>query len=147
MHMNTKKGVICPLVVTVLSLCMVNVTTALPRNQIAAPHSKNVTDVKTTIPTTLTFTCPTLVNVNEPFGISGSLTAGGTGVCGAHINGQVMTQGQWTTFSGYTTDSNGNISGTISTNYTGLRFYRLSYDGDAQYAPSASNGVVVYALV
>jgi len=39
------------------------------------------------------------------------------------------------------------ISGTISTNYTGLRFYRLSYDGDARYAPSVSNAIVVYALV
>ena len=131
MHMNTKKGVICILAITVLSLCVVNVTTALPRNQTAAPHSKNVTDLKTTIPTTLTFTCPTLVNVNEPFGIGGTLTAGGKGVSGAHINGQVMLQEQWTTFSGYTTDSNGNISGTISTNYTGLRSHRLSYDGDA----------------
>jgi len=142
-----KKVVICLLAVTLLSLCVVNVTAALPRNQTATPHSKNVTDLKTTIPTTLTFTCPTLVNVNEPFGIGGSLTAGGKGVSGAHINGQVMLQEQWTTFSGYTTDGNGNISGTISTNYTGLRFYRLSYDGDDRYAPSVSNGVVVYALV
>jgi len=145
--MNMKKGVICLLAVTLLSLCVVNVTTALPRNQTATPHSKNVTDLKTTIPTTLMFTCPTLVNVNEPFSIGGSLTAGGNGVSGAHINGQVMTQEQWTTFSGYTTDSNGTLSGAISTNFTGLRSYRLSYDGDARYAPSASNAVVVYALV
>jgi len=145
--MNMKKGVICLLAVTLLSLCVVNVTTALPRNKTAAPHSKNVADLKTTVPTTLTFTCPTLVNVNEPSGIGGSLTAGGEGFSGVHINGQVMTQGQWTTFSGYTTDSNGNISGTTSTNYTGLRFYRLSYDGDARYAPSVSNEIVVYALV
>ena len=145
--MNMKKGLICLLVVTALSLCVVNVTAALPRNPTAAPHSKIVTDVKTTVPTTLTFTCPTQVNVNEPFGIGGTLTTGGKGVSGAHINGQVMLQEQWTTFSGYTTDSNGTISGTISTDYTGLRFYRLSYDGDARYAPSVSNGVVVYALV
>jgi hypothetical protein len=84
MHINTKKGVICRLVLTVLSFCVVNVSAALPRNQIAAPHSKNVTDVKTTIPTTLTFTCPTLVNVSVPFGIGGSLTAGGKGSA-AHI--------------------------------------------------------------
>jgi len=147
MHMNTKKGVTCLLAVTLLSLCVVNVATALPRNQTAAPHSKNVTDLKTTIPTTLTFTCPTLANANEPFGIGGTILAAATGVSGAHINGQVMLQEQWTTFSGYTTDSNGTISGTISTDYTGLRFYRHSYDGDARYAPSVSNAVVAYALV
>jgi len=94
MNMNMKKGVIFLLVVTVLSLCVVSVTAALPRNPAAAVHSKNVTDVKTTLPTTLAFTCPMQVKVNEPFEIGGSLTAGDVRVSGAHINGQVLKLGQ-----------------------------------------------------
>jgi hypothetical protein len=143
--MNMKKGlVIGLLVVTVLSLCVVNVTAALPRNPTVAPHSKIVTDVKTTIPTNLTFTCPTHVKVNEPFSIGGVLkTEGDSGVSGAQIDVQEVKQGQWTTISGYTTDSSGNIVGSITVNSIGLYRYRLAFPGMDQYDPTESDVEIV----
>jgi len=154
--MNMKKGlVMCPLVVMVLSLCVVNVTAALPRNSTVAPHGKSMTDVKTTIltkltftyptqtlpiSTTLIFTCPTQVKVNEPFSIGGVLkTEGGSGVSGAQIDVQVVKQGQWTTISGYTTDSNGSIVGSITVNSIGLYRYRLAFPGMGLYDSTVSD--------
>jgi len=136
-----KKGLVGLLVVaTVLSLCVVNVTAALPSNPIPAPRSKNITDVNTTVSTTLTFTCPTQVKVNEPFSIGGVLkTEGGSGVSGAQIDVQVVKQGQWTTISGYTTDSGGNIVGSITVNSIGLYRYRLVFPGMGQYDSTVSD--------
>ena len=139
--MNMKNELIGLLaVVTMLSLCVVNVTAALPSDPIPVLRSKNITDANTTISTTLTFTCPAQAKVNEPFSIGGVLkTENGSAVSGAQIDVQVVKQGQWTTISGYTTDSNGSIVGSITVNSIGLYRYRLAFPGMGLYDSTVSD--------
>jgi len=127
-------------VLSILTLCLLNVTAASPSNHATA------TNVKATIPTTLTFNCPTQAKVNKSIDYSLSLTSGGTGVSGAIIHTQYLeANGQWTTLGTHTTDSNGNFAGIFIMYATGVYTYRVTYDGDSQYASSVSNEVVVTA--
>ena len=97
--MKMKTRMISLSILAILTLCLLNVTAASTSNPTTAPHSKIVTDVKAQQPTTLTFTAPAQVKVNEWFDVSGSLTAGGTGVSGATINcPRHCREGKWSTF-------------------------------------------------
>jgi len=140
--MKMKTRMISLSVLAILTICLLNVTAASPSNPTTASYTKIVTDVKAQQPTTLTFTAPAQAKVNEWFNVSGSLTAGGTGVSGALINIQQLWQGKWNTFGNFTTDSDGIFVGTISSPATGYVQNRVTYDGNSQYVPSLSNEVV-----
>ena len=133
-------------ILVLLTICLLNVVGASPSNLAAAPHSKIVTDVKTTIPTRLMFTCPTTAQVNQSYAVSGSFTVGGKGVGGAYIWPQCVLDGQWYTFGHpYTTDFNGNFADTWTSSVVGVQHFRVIYFGDyaGQYAASVSNVVTV----
>ena len=123
-------------ILALLTICLLNVAAASPAT---APHSKIVTNVKTVTPTRLMFTCPTTVQVNQSYAVSGSLTIGGNGVGGAYIWPQCVLNGQWYTFCHpYTTDFNGNFSDTWTSSVAGVQHFRVIYFGDyaGQYAAS-----------
>jgi hypothetical protein len=141
--MKMKTRMISLSIVAILTLCLLNVVAASTSNPTTAPHSKIVTDVKAQQPTTLTFTAPAQANVKEWFNVSGSLTAGGKGVSGAIIKWQQLWQGKWNTFGNFTTDSNGNFTGQIESPAAGDVQFRVTYDGDSQYAPAVSNVVTI----
>jgi len=143
--MKMKTRIIGLAILALLTLCLLNVAAASTTNPATAPHSKIVTDVKGQQPTTLTFTSPAQVKVNESYTVSGSLTSGGTGVSGATINFQYqyLDSGRWVTLWTDTTNSNGNIADKVAAHQTGDHHNRLTYDGNSQYAPAVSNEVVV----
>ena len=138
-----KKAIISLSTIAILTFCLLNVATASTGNPATAPHNKIVTDVKGQQPTTLMFSCPMQANVKEWFNVSGSLTAGGKGVSGAIIKWQELWQGKWNTFGNFTTDSNGNFAGQIQSPAAGDVQFRVTYDGDSQYAPAVSNAVTI----
>ncbi len=143
--MKMKTRMISLSVLAILTICLLNVTAASPSNPTTAPHSKVVTDVKAQQPTTLTLTAPTQAKLLEKFYIGVSLTAGGTGVSGAIIHIQELSQGQWLTFTSHTTDSKGNYVGQLICNTAADYHFRVTYDGNSQYEPAVSNVVVVTA--
>ncbi|MGB8310503.1 MAG: hypothetical protein WCE81_01410 [Halobacteriota archaeon] len=143
--MGMKKAIISLSIIAISTLCLLNVAAASTINPATAPHSKIVTDVKGQQPTTLTFNCPTHAKVNEWVYFTGSLTSGGTGLSNTLVSCQYeyLKNGNWATFTSGMTDSNGNIVGGIKPSVTGDQYYRLSYDGNSQYAPSVSDVVMV----
>jgi len=137
------KTIMTSLSIAILTLCLLNVAAATTSNPASVPHSKIVADAAASQPTTLTFTAPAQAKVKESFVTSGSLTAGDKGVSGAIIKIHTIQNGQWVNFGNSTTDSGGNFRGSITTFTPGDHHYKVTYDGDSQYAPSASNEVVV----
>jgi len=140
---QTRKRLICLSIVAIVVFCALNVATATTSKYSTAIHSKIVTDATAQQPTTLTLTAPANATVDENFDVSGYLTAGGTGVSGRIINVQVQEGGQWKTFRFVTTDSNGFFTFTFIAQKGGDLNFRITYDGDSQYAPSVSNKVTV----
>ena len=133
-------------ILTLLTLCLLNVAAASTSNPATAPHSKIVTGVKTMTPTRLTFNCPTTAQVNQSYAVSGFFTVGGKGVGGAYIWPQCVLDGQWYTFGHpYTTDFNGKFADTWTSSEAGVQHFRVIYLGDyaGQYAASVSNVVTV----
>ncbi|MGB8310975.1 MAG: hypothetical protein WCE81_03805 [Halobacteriota archaeon] len=141
--MRMKNAIISLSILAIFTLCVPNVVVASESNPTTALHSKIVTDTKAYQLTTLTFTAPAQAKVNEWFNYGGSLTAGGKGVGGALIHVQYVWNGRWTTFSNFTTDSDGSWIRKIEPYTTGDYHFRAIYDGDDLYAPSVSNEVVV----
>ncbi|MGB8310968.1 MAG: hypothetical protein WCE81_03770 [Halobacteriota archaeon] len=119
-------------ILAILTLCLLNVATASTINPATAPRSKIVTDVKAKqTHYELTFNAPQVVYYARTFNVSGTLTADGTGVSGAHIDSQEQNPklgGWWTFGNGYTTDSNGNYYGWMELGDRGEHFIRANYD-------------------
>jgi hypothetical protein len=83
-------------------------------------------------------------------GVDGYLTtSSGAGIGNATIHAQRLEDGDvWTTFLNVTTDAKGYFSFSVTprsappgTDYYIINNYRVTYDGDSQYAPSVSNEV------
>ena len=106
------------------------------------------------LPTKLVFNAPTYaVGRSGSVGVNGHLTtASGVGIGNATIHAQTSEDGTvWTTFFNVTTDANGEFSFAVTprspppeANYVFVNNYRVTYDGDSQYAPSVSNEIVMY---
>ncbi len=114
----------------------------------------NETDPSSQVPTKLAFDAPTIA-----FGREGSVTgaaylttASGVGIGNATLHAQTLEGGtDWTTFLDVTTGADGHISFTFTptspppgSNYRIVNTYRVTYDGDSQYAPTVSNEITMY---
>jgi hypothetical protein len=99
------------------------------------------------LPTKLVFNAPTHTwHAYVP--VDGYLTtASGAGIGNAKIHAQRLGgRDVWTTFFNVTTDAKGHFSfavmprsAPLGANYVIVNNYRVTYDGDSQYAPNVSN--------
>ncbi len=111
-------------------------------------------DTFSQVPTKLVVTAPAAA-----YGIGGDVTAdaylttaSGAGIANATIHAQTLEGGtDWITFLDITTEANGHVSFAFApkspppgTNFAYVNFYRVTYDGGSQYAPTVSNEVSMY---
>jgi len=145
--MNIRKGIISLLIITILLFCTLNVAAASTSRSTSADHGGCSTGVTAQQPTMLTITAPTQANLNVSFYINGTLTVGGKGIAGATVHFQMwdLTTSNWQTLWNCKTDVNGQFSTPVFLYLTADYTFRISYDGDSQYASSVSNDVTVTA--
>lgn len=151
--MNLRKVKISLLIMAILSLCTLNVATALESNPTATIHAGYAASATGQQPTTLTFYAPTQAKTLEPAKVYGYLTtANGTGIRDARIILQEFNlygDGKWHLVSVlFTTDDTGYFNDTVvifSNIFAtqGGYHFRATYDGDAQYGSSVSNEVII----
>jgi len=104
-----------------------------------APANAQVTlTVGTLTPTTITITTNTTTPaVNQPFTLSGTLTANGTPLPGKLINlGRTDPSGNWSVAATTTTNANGTYTFTRSESTPGRYTYFAIFSGASTYAPS-----------
>jgi len=144
--MNMRKGVMSLSLIAVVTLCALNVAAASVSKPATASYHNDITRAQAAQSTTLTFTAPTNVKVNQSFKISGYLTTvSGNGIAGAVVDEQTYYNGAWVAMYNVTTDGSGHLSDTLGLSAAGAYNFRLAYNGNSQYAPSVSNEVTITA--
>ena len=147
--MNEKKGLICLLIVTMLILCVPNVTAAPMNKSITTAGGAHITDLPAAQqPTTLTLTIPSkqaMANTWFDVYVHLTTTADGKGVPSAQINFQyrLSPNDRWAVYYSDTTDSSGNYNSQIRMRLSGECYFRVTFGGDYWYAPSISNEALV----
>ena len=152
--MNIRIRIISLLIITLLTLCVLNIAAASTSTPTTATHNGYNTDA--TAQQTTMLVIKLMNNNGEEISttkvgqtvdvvgvlVSGTLTPNFIG--GAKVNIQLMTNGTWTTLGATTTETGqykGMFAAPITPSFTGVFSYRATYDGDSQYAPSVSNVV------
>lgn len=148
--MNMRKRIISLSIITILSLCTLNVASASTSKTTTVDHDVYTRCATAQQPTTLTFTAPAHVKLNQLYAVFGNLTtANGTGINDARIWGQSLRGDKWVTLHRllFTTGQNGSFSDhwfeTGLFSKPGPCHYRVIYDGDSRFAPAVSNEVIV----
>jgi hypothetical protein len=147
--MNMRKRITSLFIITILSLCTLNVASASTSKTTTVDHDVYARIAAAQKPTTLTFTAPAHVKLNQLYAVYGNLTtANGTGINDARILCQSLRGDKWVTFGiGFTTGQNGSFSDhwleTGLFSKPGSCHYRVIYDGDSWYAPAVSNEAIV----
>ena len=169
--MNMKNGMICVLIVALLSLCMFNNVAAAPVSKHPTNvHSNNAMDVRGNQQTYLVAylrnnqTAVTMA-VNQSTYLYGVLSSGtpptsaydpSHGIPNATINIQSMSSDgkTWITVNSERTlpdtgQTGNTYSGrfimTLTPEVAGVYTYRVTYDGDSQYSPAVSNMITLTA--
>jgi hypothetical protein len=157
--MNIKNGLICVSIVAILSLCTFNNVAAAPVSKLTPDtHSNYAGDMRGGQQTYIVFGDPTTngitMGVGQHIAILGVLTYGTPptssfnsphGIPDATVNIQTLnSDGQtWTTVATKSTLPAGYSAGTflvtITPTVAGVYTYRVTYDGNSQYAPTVSN--------
>jgi len=135
-------------ILTILLLSALSVASASTSKTTTADYEIYARSVTAQQPTTLTFTAPAQVKLDQFYAISGSLTtANGTGINDAQLLYQQLQDNKWVSFGAVYTDLNGTFTDkwieTDSLSKPGTSYYRVIYNGDSQYAPAVSNEVAV----
>ena len=133
--------------IAAVTLCAFNVAAASVSKPATTAIGSDITGARAAQSTTLTFTAPANVKLNQSFQISGSLTsASGTGIAGAVVDEEQYYNGTWYSM-GYnvTTDNSGHLSDTWQLPQAGAYSFRLAYYGNSQNAASVSNAVTITA--
>ena len=144
--MNMRKGMISLSIIAIVTLCAFNVAAASVSKPATTATGSDITGARAQQSTTLTFTAPANVKLNQNFQISGSLTsASGTGIAGAVVDEQTYYNGTWYSMWNVTTDNSGHLSDTWGLSQAGATSFRLAYNGDSQNAASVSNEVTITA--
>jgi hypothetical protein len=165
--MNMKNGLICVLIIAISSLCTFNSVAAAPVNKLTPDtHSNYAGDMsagqQTYILATLNGNATTIaMGVGQSVYLHGVLSSGtppaswrdsSHGIPDVTVNIQNMNPdgNTWTTV--YTTCTNppnrypigaGTFLLTLTPKVAGIYTYRVTYDGDGQYAPAVSNVVTL----
>ena len=142
--MNMREGMMSLSLIAVVTLCAFSVAAASVSKPATTAIGSDITGARAAQSTTLTFTAPANVKLNQNFQISGSLTsASGTGIPGAVVDEQTYYNGTWYSMWNVTTDNSGHLSDTWQLQQAGAYNFRLSYSGDSQNAASVSNVVTI----
>jgi hypothetical protein len=147
MYMNMRKGVMSLSLIAIVTLCALNVAAASVSKPAIAAYGNDITSARAAqATTTLTFTAPANVKLNQNFNISGYLTsASGNGIAGAVVDEQTYYNGTWVSMFNVTTDNSGHLSDTWGLSQAGAYNFRLAYNGDSQNAASVSNEITITA--
>ena len=149
-----KNGLICLLIVAILTICMPNVAAASTSKQTTEIHSGYVMDVPAKEqPMLVILLDDNATYVNQSVDIYGLLATGSPsaphGIEGATVNIQRLNYDRtaWYTIGNLTTISGGKqagfFRGTLTLKNPGVYIYRATYDGDSQCAPAVSNEVTL----
>jgi hypothetical protein len=147
--MRTKKVIISLSILTILTLCLLNVAAASTSTSITAPHSKVVADATTLQPTNITITdYPKQVKVGEDFNITGRLTSGNTGLGNklVYLEQLNTTENKWYWYWNFTTNADGSFTDSFHYNVPGTFYVSYVFFGDAQYAFCASDVMKITAV-
>jgi len=162
--MNMEKGLICLLIVTMLTLCVPNVAIASTSKLATGTHIGYATNVKGQQQTLFNITLAYPVgggeyitnvaittNVTQPvelwgyLGYAPDMQGRSNPIGGATVNIQASLDGNtWTPFFTTTTMTGtyiGGIKVQLTPHSTEVCYYRFTYDGDSQYAPCVSDVV------
>lgn len=144
-NMNIRVRIISLSIIAMLAFCMFNVAAASTNKPMIAACDAYIKNATAQQPTTIAITAPTQATANASVYANGTLTAGGKGIAGAvvHLQWLDVTTGNWTTLSDVKTGDNGQFSVPVFLYFTAEYTFRVTYDGDSQYAQSVSNEVMV----
>ena len=171
--MRMKKAILVLSIIAILTICMFNSVAAAPvSKQTPDVHSNYAVDMRGNQQTYLTAwlgggDATTTIGIGQNTYLAGALSSGAPstsltdllhGIANATVNIQSMnSNGGWTTVATRITDADStsldvqslsfSISGEFSAKLTpavaGVYTYRVTYDGDSQYAPAVSNVVTL----
>jgi hypothetical protein len=156
--MNLRIRILGLIVAAMLSLCVINVTAASTSTPTMVTHNGYPIDATSQQQTHLkiilldqTSNLTNMTKVNQSvdlFGVLSSLSGDPNApnyIGGATVHIQLMQSGKWTTVFNTTTETSKDTLGlfgiSITENHTGVFSYRVTYDGNSQYAPTVSNVV------
>ena len=143
-NMKMEKKLLSLWLTAILTLCILNVAVTPTGKPTIVAHGEYITDAIAQQSANLTITAPAEANVNVTFSLTGRLTAGNSGIDNALVNMQWLNDsGSWITFGHPTTSSDGSFIVYIGPYSVGDLYFRVTYDGDSQYAPSVSDAVKV----
>jgi len=156
MDMNEKKGLICLLIVAMLTLCVPNVAAASTSKLATVTHNGYATDARSQQQTVLAIRLMndkgnviSTATVNQSVILGGSLCQKilviPVWIGGATVHIQASLDGNtWTTVGDTTTQTdkyNGFFAMKWMLSKSEVIYFRATYDGDSQYAPAVSNVV------
>lgn len=143
--MDIRIRIISVPIIAILTLAVFNVAAASTSTSTIAARDAYITDATAAQQTTIAITVPTQVKTNESIYVNGTLTAGAQGIAGAVVHLQWLdpTTGNWTTFSDGKTGESGQFSVPVFLYFPSNYTFKVTYDGDSQYAPSVSNEVMI----
>ena len=154
--MNIRIRILGLLIIAMMSLCAINVTAASTSKLATVTHNGYATDARSEQQTSLAIKLGnkngdeiSTTNVNQTVFLVGALTSGTSNppnyIGGAAVNIQGSLDGnKWVTISHVATQTD-KFNGLFAVNWTqsnrGVFYFRATYDGDSQYAPTVSNVV------
>jgi len=146
--MNIRIRIISLSIAALLTLSVLNVAAASTSKPVITTRDAYVKDATAQQPTKIAITAPAQVKANASVYANGTLTAGDKGIAGAlvHLQWLDSTTGNWTTLSDGKTSDSGQFSLPVFLYFPEQYTFRVTYDGDSQYAPSVSNEVMVTVI-
>lgn len=151
--MNILKGIVSVLIIAMLTLCVLNIAAASTSKSTPATtlvtYNGYATDATTNQTVLEIMLSSNTTKVNEKVTLIGGLASGTPQtrnfIGGATVNIQKWINETWATIDTTTTIATGDYKGYFSVPITpssiGVFSYRVTYDGDSQYASVASNVV------
>jgi hypothetical protein len=136
-------------ILTILTLCLLNVTAASTSTSITVPHSKVVPEATALQPTKITITNypPKQVKVGQDFDVTGRLTAGNTGLGNKLVYHDYRdNNGTWWWTWNFTTNADGSFTDSFHYETPGTHYLSYYFDGDNQYDWCASDVMEITAV-
>lgn len=145
MNMNIKIKIISVPIIAILALGVLNVAAASTSTPMMVARDAYITNATVPQQTTIAINAPTQVKTNESIYVNGTLSTGTKGIASAmvHLQWLDLTTGNWTILSDGKTGESGQFSVPVFMYFPATYTFRVTYDGDSQYAPSVSNEVMV----
>jgi len=143
--MNIKIKITGVPIIAILVLSVLNIAAVSTSTPTIAARDAYIPNAIAPQQTTIAINAPTQVKTNDSIYVNGTLSTGAKGIASAvvHLQWIDLTTGNWTTFSDGKTGESGQFSIPVFIFFPATYTFRVTYDGDSQYAPSVSNAVMV----